>query len=253
MDESEEDEQERKKRLKREADRRSTQLSRQRKKAFDEDHDYSEEEEEDDDDDTPVVRRKKKKVTTAFLRKLLDLIEDTDVPEIAWNEDGTGVSVQKGPALDRVLGDRFAAKNEWASFLRQLNLYNFTRSSREGNTVVYENAAFTRTSTPAQIARIQHRAPSATATSQATGAPAVEAPLPEEDDPDWALARDPAAFRKRKRDATGHFAARKKAGGRVPKQAVPNEREWAEFRAKRAGAPLHDLLDLFADSGDEEE
>ena len=251
MDESEEDEQERKKRLKREADRRSTQLSRQRKKAFDEDHDYSEEE-EDDDDDTPVVRRKKKKVTTAFLRKLLDLIEDTDVPEIAWDEDGTGVSLQRGPALDRVLGDRFAAKNEWASFLRQLNLYNFTRSSREGNTVVYENAAFTRTSTPAQIARIQHRAPSATATSQATGAPAVEAPLPEEDDPDWALARDPAAFRKRKRDATGHFAARKKAGGRVPKQAVPNEREWAEFRAKR-GAPLHDLLDLFADSGDEEE
>ena len=35
--------------------------------------------------------------------------------------------------------------------------------------------------------------------------------------------------RKRKRDATGHFAARKKA----------------------AGAPLHDLLDLFADSDDE--
>ena len=34
---------------------------------------------------------------------------------------------------------------------------------------------------------------------------------------------------KRKRDATGHFAARKKADG----------------------APLHDLLDLFADSGDE--
>ena len=161
MDESEEDEQERKKRLKREADRRSTQLSRQRKKAFDEDHDYSEEEEEeeedDDDDDTPVVRRKKKKVTTAFLRKLLDLIEDTDVPEIAWDEDGTGVSVQKGPALDRVLGDRFAAKNEWATFLRQLNEYNFTRSSREGNTVVYENASFTRTSTPAQIAQIRHK------------------------------------------------------------------------------------------------
>ena len=245
MDESEEDEQERKKRLKREADRRSTQLSRQRKKAFDEDHDYSEEEEEeeeDDDDDTPVVRRKKKKVTTAFLRKLLDLIEDTDVPEIAWDEDGTGVSVQKGPALDRVLGDRFAAKNEWATFLRQLNEYNFTRSSREGKTVVYENASFTRTSTPAQIATIPRR--SATATRQATGTPAVEAPLPEEEDP------DPAAYRKRKRDATGHFAARKKAGGRVPKQAVPNEREWAEFRAKR-GAPLHDLLDLFADSDDE--
>ena len=190
MDEhSEEDEQERKKRLKREADRRSTQLSRQRKKAFDEDHDYSEEEEEEeeeeeDDDDTPVVRRKKKKVTTAFLRKLLDLIEDTDVPEIAWDEDGTGVSLQRGPALDRVLGDRFAAKNEWASFLRQLNLYNFTRSSREGKTVVYENASFTRTSTPAQIAQIRHK-------------------------------------RKRKRDATGHFAARKKA----------------------AGAPLHDLDD----------
>ena len=200
MDEhSEEDEQERKKRLKREADRRSTQLSRQRKKAFDEDHDYSEEEEEeeeeeDDDDDTPVVRRKKKKAApTAFLRKLLDLVEDSDVPEIAWNEDGTGVSLQRGPALDRVLGDRFAAKNEWATFLRQLNVYNFTRSSREGNTVVYENASFTRTSTPAQIAQIRRK-------------------------------------RKRKRDATGQFAARKKA----------------------AGAPLHDLLDLFADDDKEE-
>jgi len=200
MDESEEDEQERKKRLKREADRRSTQLSRQRKKAFDEDHDYSEEEEEeeeeedDDDDDTPVVRRKKKKAApTAFLRKLLDLVEDSDVPEIAWNEDGTGVSLQRGPALDRVLGDRFAAKNEWATFLRQLNEYNFTRSSREGNTVVYENASFTRTSTPAQIAQIRRK-------------------------------------RKRKRDATGQFAARKKA----------------------AGAPLHDLLDLFADDDKEE-
>ena len=136
--------------------------------------------------------------------------------------------------MDRVLGDRFAAKNEWTSFLTQLSFYHFTRSSREGNTVVYENASFTRTSTPAQIARIQHRAPSATATSQATGAPAVEAPLPEEEDP------DPAAYRKRKRDATGHFAARKKAGGRVPKQAVPNEHEWAEFRAKRDGATLHD-------------
>ena len=197
MDESEEDEQERKKRLKREADRRSTQLSRQRKKAFDEDHDYSEEEEEeeeDDDDDTPVVRRKKKKAApTAFLRKLLDLVEDSDVPEIAWNEDGTGVSLQRGPALDRVLGDRFAAKNEWNSFLTQLSFYNFTRSSREGNTVVYENASFTRTSTPAQIAQIRRK-------------------------------------RKRKRDATGQFAARKKA----------------------AGAPLHDLLDLFADDDKEE-
>ena len=229
MDESEEDEQERKKRLKREADRRSTQLSRQRKKAFDEDHDYSEEEEEeeeeeeDDDDDTPVVRRKKKKAApTAFLRKLLDLVEDSDVPEIAWNEDGTGVSLQRGPALDRVLGDRFAAKNEWNSFLTQLSFYNFTRSSREGNTVVYENASFTRTSTLAQIATIPRR--SATATRQATGAPAVEAPLTEEEDP------APAAFRKRKRDATGQFAARKKA----------------------AGAPLHDLLDLFADDDKEE-
>ena len=200
MDESEEDEQERKKRLKREADRRSTQLSRQRKKAFDEDHDYSEEEEEeeeeeeDDDDDTPVVRRKKKKAApTAFLRKLLDLVEDSDVPEIACNEDGTGVSLQRGPALDRVLGDRFAAKNEWNSFLTQLSFYNFTRSSREGNTVVYENASFTRTSTPAQIAQIRRK-------------------------------------RKRKRDATGQFAARKKA----------------------AGAPLHDLLDLFADDDKEE-
>ena len=199
MDESEEDEQERKKRLKREADRRSTQLSRQRKKAFDEDHDYSEEEEEeeeeeDDDDDTPVVRRKKKKAApTAFLRKLLDLVEDSDVPEIAWNEDGTGVSLQRGPALDHVLGDRFAAKNEWNSFLTQLSFYNFTRSSREGNTVVYENASFTRTSTPAQIAQIRRK-------------------------------------RKRKRDATGQFAARKKA----------------------AGAPLHDLLDLFADDDKEE-
>ena len=81
---------------------------------------------------------------------------------------------------------------------------------------------------------------SAAATGPATGPPAVEAPLPEEEDPDRALARDPAAFRKRKRDATGHFAARKKAGGRVPKQAVPNEHEWAEFRAKRDGATLHD-------------
>jgi hypothetical protein len=164
MDEhSDEDEQERKKRLKREADRRSTQLSRQRKKAFDEDHDYSEEEEEedDDDDDIPVVRRKKKNKAapsaTAFLRKLLDLVNDRNVPEIAWNEDGTGVSLQRGPALDRVLGDRFAAKNEWTSFLTQLSFYHFTRSSREGNTVVYENASFTRTSTPAQIAQIRHK------------------------------------------------------------------------------------------------
>ena len=166
------------------------------------------------------------------------------MPEISWDDDGTGVSVQKGPAVDRVLGDRFATTKGWDSLLRQLNWYGFTRSSREGNTVVYENASFTRTSTLAQIATIPRR--SATATRQATGAPAVEAPLTEEEDP------APAAFRKRKRDATGHFAARKKAGGRVPKQAVPNEREWAEFRAKR-GAPLHDLLDLFADSGDEEE
>ena len=37
--------------------------------------------------------------------------------------------------------------------------------------------------------------------------------------------------RKRKRDATGHFAARKKA----------------------TGASLHELLELFADSGDKEE
>ena len=210
---------------------------------------YSDDDDDDDDDGgvewSPeflcwTTSRHLRKV---FRRKLLDLVNDRNVPEIAWNEDGTGVSFQKGPALDRVLGDRFAAKNEWATFLRQLNEYNFTRSSREGNTVVYENASFTRTSTPAQIATIPRR--SATATRQATGTPAVEAPLPEEEDP------DPAACRKRKRDATGHFAARKKAGGRVPKQAVPNEHEWAEFRAKRDGAPLHDLLDLFADSDDE--
>jgi hypothetical protein len=74
----------------------------------------------------------------------------------------------------------------------------------------------------------------------------------EEEEDDDAFESRSRQTRKRKRDATGHFAARKKAGGRVPKQAVPNEREWAEFRAKRDGAPLHDLLGLFA-ADDEEE
>ena len=73
----------------------------------------------------------------------------------------------------------------------------------------------------------------------------------DDDEEDDAFESRSRQTRKRKRDATGHFAARKKAGGRVPKQAVPNEHEWAEFRAKRDGAPLHDLLDLFADSDDE--
>ena len=84
-----------------------------------------------------------------------------------------------------------------------------------------------------------------------TGAPTTTTTTRRGEDDDAFESRS-RQTRKRKRDATGHFAARKKAGGRVPKQAVPNEREWAEFRAKR-GAPLHDLLDLFADSGDEEE
>ena len=280
----------------------------------DDDDDDDEVEEEDDggewSPDTPVVQQKKKKKAqlkaqlstapsaAAFPRKLLDLVEDTDVPEISWDDDGTGVSVQKGPAVDRVLGDRFATTKGWDSLLRQLNWYGFTRSSREGNTVVYENAAFTRTSTPAQIADDPSTADEEAAATQsslpaawqkaglterprdphsarqATGTPAVEAPLYQRERAAAAPTIVPGATadvnpkqsgrimkrrqarlkfatmdkvsqaradhahesrcrraRKRKRDATGHFAARKKA----------------------AGAPLHDLLELFADSGDKEE
>ena len=53
----------------------------------------------------------------------------------------------------------------------------------------------------------------------------------DDDEEDDAFESRSRQTRKRKRDATGHFAARKKA----------------------AGAPLHDLLELFADSGDKEE
>ena len=270
----------------------------------DDDDDDDEVEEEDDggewSPDTPVVQQKKKKKAqlkaqlstapsaAAFPRKLLDLVEDTDVPEISWDDDGTGVSVQKGPAVDRVLGDRFATTKGWDSLLRQLNWYGFTRSSREGNTVVYENAAFTRTSTPAQIADDPSTADEEAAATQsalpaawqkaglterprdphsarqATGTPAVEAPLYQRERAPAAPTIVPGATadvnpkqsgrimkrrqarlkfatmdkvsqaradhahesrcrraRKRKRDATGHFAARKKA----------------------AGAPLHDLDD----------
>ena len=272
----------------------------------DDDDDDDEVEEEDDggewSPDTPVVQQKKKKKkkaqlkaqlstapsAAAFPRKLLDLVEDTDVPEISWDDDGTGVSVQKGPAVDRVLGDRFATTKGWDSLLRQLNWYGFTRSSREGNTVVYENAAFTRTSTPAQIADDPSTADEEAAATQsslpaawqkaglterprdphsarqATGTPAVEAPLYQRERAAAAPTIVPGATadvnpkqsgrimkrrqarlkfatmdkvsqaradhahesrcrraRKRKRDATGHFAARKKA----------------------AGAPLHDLDD----------
>eukprot|EP00128_Syssomonas_multiformis_P017037 Colp12_sorted_trinity150504_noHs@5053 len=80
------------------------------------------------------------KSVPAFLRKLHKMVEDPDTPGIQWNKDGTRFIVSDGEVFSKNVLPRYFKHNNFASFIRQLNMYAFRKVTDVSQGVVTEGS-----------------------------------------------------------------------------------------------------------------
>ncbi|CAD8110189.1 unnamed protein product [Paramecium primaurelia] len=88
---------------------------------------------------------KQKASTPSFLIKTYDILENPDYNEIiSWNEEGTAFVVKNVNELaEKVLPNHFK-HNNYASFVRQLNMYDFHKMKNEGGDNEFRHKYFQR-------------------------------------------------------------------------------------------------------------
>ena len=111
------------------------------------------------------------KGVAAFIRKLYAMVSAEEHPQICWSPEGTSLIVQDPDGLaEHVLGQYFK-HNNFSSFIRQLNLYRFSKVTSEAR-IEFFNDGFRR----GQLQLLRHIKrcvkPSATSSSSSSGAPA---------------------------------------------------------------------------------
>ncbi|CAD8123074.1 unnamed protein product [Paramecium sonneborni] len=88
---------------------------------------------------------KQKASTPSFLIKTYDILENPDYNDIiSWNEEGTAFVVKNVNELaEKVLPNHFK-HNNYASFVRQLNMYDFHKMKNEGGDNEFRHKYFQR-------------------------------------------------------------------------------------------------------------
>lgn len=75
-----------------------------------------------------------RKQGSAFLEKLYDILEDSSYEDyICWCADGTTVLVKKVEEFSQIVLPKFYKHNNFQSFVRQLNMYSFNKTSHDAN------------------------------------------------------------------------------------------------------------------------
>lgn len=70
----------------------------------------------------------------AFLEKLFDMLEDRDNFEyIAWQPTGDAFLIKKVNELQEIVLPKFFKHNNLQSFVRQLNMYSFSKTCHDPN------------------------------------------------------------------------------------------------------------------------
>jgi len=80
-----------------------------------------------------------------FLQKTFDIVSTPDLDnEICWTKDGKGFIVSKtNEFAERVL-PKYFKHNNFSSFVRQLNMYDFHKSRASNNEQIFSHPSFQR-------------------------------------------------------------------------------------------------------------
>jgi hypothetical protein len=91
------------------------------------------------------TKAKSQTAPAAFLVKTYDILENPEYHDIAcWNKEGNAFIVKNvNEFSDKVL-PKYFKHNNFASFVRQLNMYDFHKSRQEGNENEFSHSAFKR-------------------------------------------------------------------------------------------------------------
>jgi len=84
----------------------------------------------------------KKLKISAFLKKLFNILNEESYSNIiSWNESGSGFYIKNQRKFCNEILENFFKSNNFSSFIRQLNLYNFHKT-KENGTEIFENKFF---------------------------------------------------------------------------------------------------------------
>ena len=84
----------------------------------------------------------KKLKISAFLKKLFNILNEESYSNIiSWNESGSGFYIKNQRKFCDEILENFFKSNNFSSFIRQLNLYNFHKT-KENGTEIFENQFF---------------------------------------------------------------------------------------------------------------
>ena len=103
-----------------------------------------------------VNKYPKYKTNRSFLSKLYDILNDNTYNDIIhWNNEGSKIIIINITRLCDVVLPKFYKRNNYSSFVRQLNIYGFHRSQdiREDG-VCFEHEYFNKKATKEQINQI---------------------------------------------------------------------------------------------------
>lgn len=81
----------------------------------------------------------------AFLLKTYEILEDNKCSDIiSWNKDGTAFIVKKVNEFSEEILPKYFKHNNFASFVRQLNMYDFHKTRKQNNGNEFRHALFRR-------------------------------------------------------------------------------------------------------------
>lgn len=85
------------------------------------------------------------KKLTSFLNKTYEIVNDSENEAIvSWTSDGMGFTIKSVPDFTELILPRYFKHSNFASFVRQLNMYDFHKSQEDGCKNVFRHPCFLR-------------------------------------------------------------------------------------------------------------
>jgi len=92
-----------------------------------------------------MSKTKVHKKLTSFLNKTYEIVNDPgNAATVAWTSDGMGFTINNVPDFTEHILPRYFKHSNFASFVRQLNMYDFHKSREEGCENVFRHPCFLR-------------------------------------------------------------------------------------------------------------